>query len=256
MRIALFVPCYVDQLFPHVAIAALGVLERLGVALDVPDGAVCCGQPPANAGFERAGEPALAAFVRTFAAYERVVVLSGSCAMHVRSHAASLGADFDFINAHGVLHHLADPVLGLRALRGVLRLEGVIAVMVYAPYGRAGVLATPSEIQRPGVDKVRALLGTVRGLTLAEPSRRDECCGFGGTFAVAEPELSAKIGRDRLRDYASAGAESIVSTDMSCLLHLGGLTTRQGTTMPMLHVAEVLARRLTTEDTEGHRGRQ
>src|SRR2546423_8243954 len=93
--VALFVPCYIDQLYPHVAIAALRVLERVGVRVDVPDGAVCCGQPPANAGFERDTERALATFVRTFESYDRIVVLSGSCALHVKAHASSVGAAGD-----------------------------------------------------------------------------------------------------------------------------------------------------------------
>jgi Fe-S oxidoreductase len=91
-RVALFAPCFVDQLYPHVAIAALVLLERLGVDVDVPQGAACCGQPAANAGFERDGERALRAIVEAFAAYDRIIVLSGSCAMHIRAHAAGLGA--------------------------------------------------------------------------------------------------------------------------------------------------------------------
>ena len=244
--IALFVPCYVDQLCPRVAIAALRVLDRLGVDVAVPEGAACCGQPPANAGFEHSAEPTLARFVDTFAPYDRVVVLSGSCAVHVRAHAASPVAE----RTTEFCAFLHDEV-GLDAVRA-LGAEFPRRVGVHIGcHGLRGLgLATPSEIQRPHVDKVRALLGTVRGLTLAEPSRRDECCGFGGTFAVAEPELSAKMGRDRLRDYATAGAESIVSTDMSCLMHLGGLARRADVALPMLHVAEVLARFGTTEDTE------
>jgi L-lactate dehydrogenase complex protein LldE len=107
---------------------------------------------------------------------------------------------------------------------------------------RALGLATPSEIRAtPRHDTVRALLSTVRGLTVVDLARPDECCGFGGTFAVAEPEVSARMGRDRLHDYAAHGADAIVSTDVSCLMHLGGLARRDGARIPMLHVAEVLA---------------
>src|SRR5215212_5041023 len=88
--VALFVPCYVDQFFPHVAIAALTVLERLGIAVDVPEGAVCCGQPSANAGFGRDGHSTIARFVDVYAPYERIIVLSGSCAVHVRLHAGEV----------------------------------------------------------------------------------------------------------------------------------------------------------------------
>ena len=81
----------------------------------------------------------------------------------------------------------------------------------------------------------------MRGLTFAELKRPDECCGFGGTFAVTEPAISAKMGRDRLRDYGQGHAEAVVSTDVSCLMHLAGLARREGSALPMLHVAEVLA---------------
>ena len=100
---------------------------------------------------------------------------------------------------------------------------------------------SPSELQIGRFDKVRALLGTVRGLTFATLARPDECCGFGGSFAVTEPAVSAKMGRDRLRDYDNGKADMVVSTDVSCLMHLEGLARRDGITLPMMHVAEVLA---------------
>jgi L-lactate dehydrogenase complex protein LldE len=250
--IALFVPCYVDQFYPRVAIAALGVLERLGVDVAVPEGAVCCGQPPANAGFEHSAEPTLARFVDTYAPYERVVVLSGSCAVHVRAHAGTLGAAGARVaeRTTELCAFLHDEV-GLDAVRALgAELPRRVGVHIGCHALRGMGLARPSEIRAPAFDKVRALLSTVRGLSFAEAVRTDECCGFGGTFAVAEPEISAKMGRDRLRDWSGAGAELLVSTDVSCLMHLGGLARRAGGAIPMLHVAQVLAGYSTTEDTE------
>ena len=243
LRVALFVPCFVDQLYPRAAIAALSVLEALGVDVDVPEGAVCCGQPMANAGFEREGEPALRRLVAAHASYDRVVVLSGSCAVHVRAHAGALGVPGP---------QVAERTVEFCAfLHDEIGLERVAALGAHYPrrlglhigcHGLRGLgLARPSELQHPPFDKVRALLGTVRELELAELARPDECCGFGGTFAIVEPAVSAKMGRDRLRDYASAGAEALVSTDMSCLMHLGGLARRAGSALPTLHVSEVLA---------------
>jgi L-lactate dehydrogenase complex protein LldE len=249
MNVALFVPCYIDQLYPQVAIDALTVLERLGVRVAVPDGAACCGQPLANAGFGREGTPTLARFVRTFARYERIVVLSGSCALHVRTHAGEIAPS---ASGHGAsvaarttefCAFLHDEV----GLDKVATLGATLAQRVGIHIGCHGLrglgLARPSEIQAPPFSKVRALLGTVRGLEVTPLARPDECCGFGGTFAVAEPDISAKMGRDRLRDYRRSGAETIVSTDVSCLMHLGGLARRDGDAPAMLHVAEVLASR-------------
>ena len=233
---ALFVPCFVDQLCPHVAIAALRVLESVGIDIDVPEGAACCGQPPANAGFERDAEAALARFAKTYASYKRVVVLSGSCAAHLRTFNAGVGTQ-----AVEFCQFLHDEVGVDAVARLGASLPHRVAVHIGCHALRGLGLASPSEIQTRPFDKVRALLETVHGLTFVEPGRPDECCGFGGTFAITEPEISAKIGRDRLRDYLSHEAELIISTDVSCLMHLGGLACRSGIALPMLHVAEVLA---------------
>lgn len=237
MKVALFAPCFIDQLYPHVAMAALQLLERLGVTVAVPEGAVCCGQPAANAGFEIDGDGALARFVSTFAAYERVIVLSGSCAVHVRSHATA-----DVASRTTELCTFLHDEIGLAALA---RLGTIFPRRVGVHIGchalRGLGVARPSELRASPFDKVRAILGTVRGLTIADLARADECCGFGGSFAVREPAVSAKMGRDRLRDYQRGGATAIVSTDMSCLMHLGGLARRAQQELPMLHVAEVLA---------------
>lgn len=243
MTVALFAPCYVDQLYPQVAIAALRVLERLGVKVDVPSGAPCCGQPPSNAGFERLGEPALHAFVKTFAKYECTIVLSGSCALHVRTHAPQLGVAGAHVAARTVefCSFLHDAI----GIERVASLGATCSRRVAVHIGCHGLrglgLASPSELQVGRFDKVRALLGTVRGLTFANLARPDECCGFGGSFAVVEPAVSAKMGRDRLRDYDGGNADMVVSTDVSCLMHLEGLARRDGITLPMMHVAEVLA---------------
>lgn len=250
MTVALFVPCYIDQFYPHVAIAALTVLERLGVRVEVPEGAACCGQPSANAGFGRDGHSTIERFVDVYSGYERIIALSGSCAMHVRLHAGEVvvhGGRADEAGSHVAEHttefcsYLHDE-LGVDWLAGLgATYEGRVAVHIGCHGLRGLGLARPSELQVQPFDKVRALLGTVRGLEIAELARPDECCGFGGTFAVGEPAVSVKMGRDRLRDFTSHGAQAVVSTDMSCLMHLDGLARRDRVPLPMFHVAEVLA---------------
>ncbi len=247
MNVALFVPCYVDQLYPNVAIAALTVLERLGVTVTIPDGAACCGQPLANAGFGREGTPPLARLVETYAPFERIVVLSGSCAMHVRAHAAEVGR----VRADAGTRVAARTTELCTFLHDEIGLEAVSALNASFP-GRVGIhigchglrglgLARPTELQVRPFNKVRALLETVRGVDVRDLARPDECCGFGGTFSVGEPDVSAKMGRDRLRDYRESGVDAVVSTDVSCLMHLSGLAHRDGSALPMLHVAELLA---------------
>jgi len=250
MRTALFVPCYVDQFFPQVAIAALTVLDRLGVQVEVPEGAACCGQPAANAGYARDGHSTLERFVDVYAEYDRVIVLSGSCAVHVKQHAGEIVARGGTADRAGsrvgertteLCTFLHDEIGVERIAQLDARLDQRVAIHIGCHALRALGLAKPSELQIRPFDKVRALLGTVRGLAVADLSRQDECCGFGGTFAVAEPDISAKMGRDRLRDYRGHGAQAVVSTDMSCLMHLGGLARRDRAALPMYHVAEVLA---------------
>src|SRR6476661_6544978 len=248
--VALFVPCYVDQFFPHVAIAALTVLERLGIAVDVPEGAACCGQPAANAGFAREGHSTIARFVDVYAPYERIIVLSGSCAVHVKQHAGEVVAHGGKTDAAGArvaerttefCSYLHDE-LGVDWIAGLgATYNGRVAVHIGCHALRTLGLAKPSELRIRPFDKVRALLGTVRGLEIAELARPDECCGFGGTFAVGEPAVSTKMGRDKLRDVTTHGAQAVVSTDMSCLMHLDGLARRERMGLPMYHVAEVLA---------------
>ena len=250
MKIALFVPCYIDQFYPQVAIAALTVLERLGVSVDVPEGAACCGQPSANAGYARKGHSTLERFVDAYSDYEKIVVLSGSCAVHVRLHAGEMTAIEGQAATVGVrvarrttefCAFLHDDV-GVAALAKLdAQFNAKVAVHIGCHGLRGLGLAKPSELRIDPFDKVRAILGAVKGLEIAELSRPDECCGFGGTFAVGEPDVSTKMGRDRLRDYRAHDATAVLSPDMSCLMHLQGLARREKLGVPMYHVAEVLA---------------
>lgn len=250
MKTALFVPCYVDQFYPHVAIAALTVLERLGVDVDVPEGAACCGQPSANAGYAREGHSTLERFVDVYADYEKIVVLSGSCAVHVRLHAGEIIAPEGQAETAGarVARRTTEFCAFLHDDVGIASLSALdahfkhkVAVHIGCHGLRGLGTAKPSELRIEPFDKVRAILGAVRGLEFAELSRSDECCGFGGTFAVDEPDVSTKMGRDRLRDYRTHGATAVVSPDMSCLMHLQGLARREQLGVPMFHVAEILA---------------
>ena len=250
MKTALFVPCYVDQFYPQVAIAALTVLERLGVDVEVPEGAACCGQPSANAGYARDGQSTLNRFVETYAEYERVIVLSGSCAMHVKLHAGEVVAHGGKADSAGarVAERTTEFCAFLHDDVGVGRLASLnahfdqkVAVHIGCHSLRGLGMAKPSELRTQPFDKVRAILGKVRGLEFVELSRPDECCGFGGTFSMDEPDVSTKMGRDRLRDYRLHHATAVVSPDMSCLMHLQGLARREQLGVPMYHVAEILA---------------
>jgi L-lactate dehydrogenase complex protein LldE len=238
MRVALFVPCYVDQFYPHVAIAALTVLERLGVRVEVPDGAACCGQPPANAGYAKQAQSALDRFVDQYQRYDRVIVLSGSCALHVKRHAGNARVAECTTEFCSYLH---DEIGVDRVAELGASFNKRVAVHIGCHGLRGLGLAKPSELQTRPFDKVRVLLDAIRGVEVAELSRLDECCGFGGSFAVGEPDVSTKMGRDRLRDYRVHEAQAVVSTDMSCVMHLEGIARREHMGLPMFHLAELIA---------------
>lgn len=241
MHVALFVPCYVDQLYPGVARAALEVLERQGCTVAVPLDQTCCGQPTANAGFEAGSEGVMRRFVDVFADYDYVVAPSGSCVAHVREHYGRLE------HAPGVRHVRARTMELCEFLVDVLGVERLGARFPHrvglheSCHGlRALRLGAASELHVPPYSKVRRLLERVDGLELVPLDRADECCGFGGTFAVTQEAVSVKMGRDRIRDHLAHGAEVITATDMSCLMHLQGLARRQRAPVAIRHVAEIL----------------
>ena len=236
MEVALFIPCYVDQLYPQVGLATATLLERLGIQVQFPEGQTCCGQPMANSGFFDDARPLAERMLRVFGAYEYVVCPSGSCTSMVRNHFPELlpGARrlpvFELVEfLHDVLNvfpqgrfphrvGLHQSCHGLRELR----------------------LGSGSERLVPPFNKTKALLARIEGLQLVELARSDECCGFGGTFAVTEEAVSCAMGRDRIADHERAGAEVIVGGDVSCLMHLEGLLRRAGKPLRTMHVAELL----------------
>lgn len=246
MHVGLFVPCYIDQFYPDVAIATLELLERLGVNVDYPDGQTCCGQPMANTGCNDDTAPVARRFVELFAGYDAVVCPSGSCTAMVRHHYAHY-----FESSNRQFAHIRDNTFELcEFLHDVLQIK---SLDVRFPH-RASVhqschglrelrLGASSESMQPRVDKVRSILNMVGGLELMPIERVDECCGFGGTFAVNEADVSASMGKDRVGDHVRSTSEVIVSADMSCLMHMQGLIRREKNPIEIMHVAQVLVGR-------------
>ena len=233
MDVALFVPCYVDQLTPQVGLATVELLERLGVIVHYPEAQTCCGQPMANAG---CADPLLEKrFLEIFAPYEYVVCPSGSCTSMVRNHYV---ADSPVRRRVYELTEFIVDVLK-RPLPG--RYPHKVGLHKSCHGLRELRLGSGSERRVPAFDKARSLLEPLEGITLVQLERPDECCGFGGTFAVAEEAISCAMGKSRIADHEQAGAEVIVAGDQSCLLQLQGLLSRAGNPLRTLHIAEVLA---------------
>ena len=242
MKAALFVPCYVDALFPEVGIATLELLERLGVEVDYPLEQTCCGQPMANNGCEKDAAGTEALFARCFAGYDYVVTPSGSCTHHMRENLTAIPQTASVRRVRRSTYELVEflhDVLEVRAFpwaefRHTVGLHNGCASL------RALRTASASEIREAPFSKPMALLSAVKGIRFASPKRPDECCGFGGTFSVFEEPVSAKMGYDKVADHAQAGAEYIVSGDMSCLMHQKGCAERMGSKVKFIHIAQVL----------------
>ena len=241
-RVGLFIPCYIDQLFPHVGVATVQLLERFDVVVDVPDSPTCCGQPMANTGCTQDAAPLAEQFLHTFQDYAYVVCPSGSCTSMIRNHYG------EYLNGRPGFDELRGKTFELcEFLTDVLKLEQVAGSFPH----RVGIhqschglrelrLAQSSERVGKSFSKIRPLLESLDGIELTELTRPDECCGFGGTFAVSEEAVSCLMGNDRIRDHEAAGTEVLTGVDMSCLMHLDGLIRRQNKAIRVMHVAEIL----------------
>lgn len=241
MKVALFVPCYIDQFYPRVAIATLEILERLGVSVAVPDKQTCCGQPMANSGFAELSEGCEENFVNRFAGFDYVVCPSGSCTLHLKDHLHAKGREQESKHIRENIKELTE------FLTDVLKVKSLNATFPHkvglhqSCHGQRGLkLSQASELIAPAFSKPEHLLRMVDGIELIELDRSDECCGFGGTFCVSEEAVSVKMGYDRIADHTRHGAEYITAADMSCLMHLEGILRRQKSSLRVIHIAEIL----------------
>jgi L-lactate dehydrogenase complex protein LldE len=221
----------------------VALLEKFQVPFEYPEEQTCCGQPLANTGLADETRPLARRFEEIFRPYDYVVCPSGSCAAMVKHHYA------EHFDDHEAADKLAHKTFELcEFLVRVLELDRIEAEFPH----RVGLhqschglrelrLGSSSEVVGPNFNLVRGLLEGVKGLKFVDLERPDECCGFGGTFAVAEEAVSCMMGRDRIADHEQAGAEVIAAVDMSCLMHLDGLIRRDGKPLRVAHVAEILA---------------
>jgi len=242
LKVGLFIPCYVDAFFPDAGIATLELLERLGCEVDYPLDQTCCGQPMANAGCEADASATEALFAKNFAGYEHIVTPSGSCCHHVREHLTAIEQTPEVravrANTFELVEFLHD-VLGVREFPWA-EFPHKVGLHIGCSTLRGLGEAKASEIAGPAFSKPRTLLAAVKGIEFVAPERPDECCGFGGTFSVFEEPVSARMGQDKVTDHSRAGAEYIVSPDLSCVMHQRGCAERLGLGLKFIHIAQVL----------------
>ena len=239
MKIGLFVPCYVDALYPEVGVSTYRLLKSLGLDVEYPERQTCCGQPMGNAGFEQMAEPLARKYDELFAPYDYVVAPSASCAAYVRVfHPGLLGRACAAAKTMDIVEFLHD-VVKVESLPA--RFPHKVSVHNSCHGVRELGLSSPSERNIPRYNKIIDLLRLVDGIEVVEPERPDECCGFGGMFAVEEQAVSRRMGIDKVKRHIATGAEYVTGPDSSCLMHMQGVAEKEQLPIKFIHVVQILA---------------
>jgi L-lactate dehydrogenase complex protein LldE len=238
MRASLFVTCLIDQFYPEVGVSTVKLLRRLGVDVDFPADQTCCGQPAFNGGFCSDARPLAERFVSIFEKSEYIVAPSGSCTSMVKvfyrdlfEGDAEMIGRIDSLNAR--IFELTQFIVNVLGIDDVgARYEGKVAL-----HQSCHLLRELSVRSEP-----RRLLEKVRGLELVDLERAEACCGFGGLFSLKYPHISGGILEEKMDCIIRSGAETVVASDMGCLMHIAGGLSRQGQPVRTAHIAEILAR--------------
>lgn len=236
MRIALFIPCFIDQLYPKVGISVVRVLERLGHEVWFPESQTCCGQPAFNSGHWDQARDVACGFLDAFAGAEVIVGPSGSCTAMVRNFYPDLFRG-----------HVREAEAAAVATRAWEFSDFLVKKLGVAEVGARFEAKVTWHDACHGLRELglregpRRLLRAVRGLELVEMQPSDQCCGFGGTFSAKFPEISVAMGEAKVRAIEESGADYVASADSSCLMQIGGLLARRGARTKPIHIAEILA---------------
>jgi L-lactate dehydrogenase complex protein LldE len=241
LKVGLFIPCYINQLYPQVGIATLELLEKLDVDVFYPQGQTCCGQPLGNSGYEEDSKGICNLFVENFKDYDYIVGPSGSCIYHIKHH-------FDILEQTPEVKRVRNNAFELCEF--IVKILGKTDLGASFPkrvglhkscHGLRGLkLGSCSEVKGPHYSIEEDLLKEVKGLELMSLNRKDECCGFGGTFSVFEEAISVKMGKDRIQDHIDSDVEVLTGADHSCLMHMEGLINRNKQPLKVMHIAEIL----------------
>ena len=249
MKVGLFIPCYVDAVYPEVGMATWKLLKHLGIDVTYPEKQTCCGQPMANAGFEKQAIPLAEKFEEKFKDFDYVVAPSVSCTAFIKfNYPRLLGgktAQSNEVHECETGKKCMDVVEFLHDVVKVDRRLGTFPHKVSLHNSCHGVrelgLSSPSEEHVAPFNKIKDLLQLVDGIDIVEPKRHDECCGFGGMFSIEETAVCAQMGKDKVERHMQTGAEYITGPDCSCLMHMAGVAKKQGFDIKFKHVVEILA---------------
>ncbi|UCD85702.1 MAG: (Fe-S)-binding protein [Deltaproteobacteria bacterium] len=239
MRVSIFIPCLADIFLPEIGEAAARLLERLGLELSYPEDQTCCGQPAFNAGHWEDARRVARQFLRAFADSEIIVSPSGSCVSMVRNHYQRLFADNpdDLENARSIGRRTFELTEFLVRRLGLTDLGASFS-------GRVTYHDSCHLNRELGIkEEPRALIRAVTGVELVEMEDSERCCGFGGTFSIKFPEVSAAMARRKAESIAGSGADTVVVCDPGCFIQIKGYLSRQESNVRVMHIAELLAPR-------------
>lgn len=236
MNVQLFIPCFVDQLYPATAFNMVKVLEKLGCTVTYNSNQTCCGQPAFNAGFQDECKDVATKFLNDFSGNEYIVAPSASCSGFVRNYYGKL---FDNSSVHNEVKGISKRLYEFSEfLTDVLKVENVGARLE----GKATYHDSCAALRECNIKEgPRKLLQNVQGLELVEMNDVETCCGFGGTFAVKFEPISIAMADQKVNNALATGAQYMISTDLSCLMHLDGYIKEKGHSLRTLHLADVLA---------------
>ena len=248
MQVALFIPCFINELYPDVALSTMKILQSLGYSVVYPDNQTCCGQPYLNNGLVDEGEEFAYHFIDTFSRYDYIVAPASSCISTVKFRYSDI--------LQKSLYRLKYRKIQTKVYELFEFLHDVVGVENIPfknPYPkRVGLheschatrelhLATPSELVEPRYSKIEAILSKIKDIEIVR-ANKDECCGFGGTFSITQEAISVAMGRDRIADHLSNGVDCITGVDMSCLMHMQSLSQKDKQNIEFIHSANILAK--------------
>ncbi len=236
MNVQIFIPCFVDQLYPSTAFNMVKVLEKAGCTVSYNANQTCCGQPAFNAGFWEESKQVCSKFLKDFEGCDYIVAPSASCVGFVRNYYTKL---FDNSSQHNEVKKLGERIFEFSEfLVNVLKVENLGASLPgLATYHDSCAGLRECKIK----EEPRKLLAQVKGLELTEMNDVETCCGFGGTFAVKFESISVAMGDQKADNAQATGAQYLISTDLSCLMHIDGVMKNKGVDIKAMHIADVLA---------------
>ena len=241
MNIALSIPCFIEKFYPEVADSVIELMNGLGIEFAVPKGQTCCGQPLANSGYEQKAKGAYRHYVDIFGKYNKTLMISGSCSYHIKEHYDIIDQTTEVQRLRNNIQDVTEYILDnyISQLKPV-SFPYKVALHTGCHSLRGMRMGTSSELAKPTNSFLKPLIEHIPDIEIKELDRPDECCGFGGTFSVYFPEISVRMGKDKLDDALDKGVEIILSNDMSCLMHLDGIIKKRNLPIKTMHILQVL----------------